>query len=73
MLLGRPSAEQAGLPALAILRGAITGFDRAIEREQQLRARAGQRIHRAGSHQAFNHAAVDGSHVRVFAELVDRA
>ena len=35
------------LPAVAILRCAIARLDRCVERKQQLRARASQRIHRA--------------------------
>ena len=38
---------------------------------EQLRARALQRIHRAGLDQAFDHAPVDRGQVHLLAELVD--
>ena len=43
-----------------------------LDRGEQLRARAVERIHGAGLDQALDHAPVDGAQIDVLAELVER-
>ena len=72
MIFFGSAAEQTGLAALAVFRRAIARFDRRVQRQQQLRARPLEQIHRARLNQALHHAAIDRRHIGVLAELINR-
>src|SRR5260370_72990 len=73
MLLLRERSEQAFLAVAFIAPVFHAPFHGTFDRQHELGARPLERIHRTGANQTFDGAAVEGSEVHGFAELVDGA
>ena len=72
-LVRREIGEQSGLAAGAILPRPRADFHGAVDHGEELRARAVQRIERAGFDEAFDHAAVHRAEIDALAEIVERS